>query len=217
MNRMAIQRFSVLLLRHGLTDSNQNGMIQGHLPTPLNAAGRQQAARLAQRLTLWKPPVRTLVSSDLARATQTAAAVSAALNLPAIPDPAWRERGLGEFEGKTVGEKRIWQAATGDDTPTGAEPRGDFSARISAALQSLPARFAGEDPVAVITHGGPIRIILRLLASGQLPLAGPIQSPADPMIANCSICHLVLQDDGWQVACTNDVSHLDDASAADAG
>ena len=62
----------LLLLRHGQTDSNASGIVQGHLPVPLNALGRQQAAALAGRLRTYTPRIGRLVSSDLARAAQTA-------------------------------------------------------------------------------------------------------------------------------------------------
>src|SRR3954463_4142309 len=87
--------FHVLLLRHGQTDSNAGGVLQGWLPTPLNAAGRAQSGRLAARLATFEPRVRRLVSSDLVRARQTAGPIAAALGVEPVFDPRWRERGLG--------------------------------------------------------------------------------------------------------------------------
>ena len=94
----------VLLLRHGETDSNAGGVIQGWLPVPLNERGRTQSRRLARRLEAFAPRVRRLISSDLVRARQTAEPIAAALGLDAVPDQRWRERCLGEMEGKTVGQ-----------------------------------------------------------------------------------------------------------------
>src|SRR5688572_10288817 len=91
-----LNRFHVLLLRHGQTDANAGGVLQGWRPTPLNAAGHAQAWRLAQRLATFTPPVRRLVSSDLVRARQMAEAIAATLGLDPTFDSAWRERGLGE-------------------------------------------------------------------------------------------------------------------------
>lgn len=209
--------FDVLLLRHGLTDSNQNGILQGHLPIELNDLGRRQAAQLARRVATWRPPVKTLVSSDLRRALQTAEAISKTCALPVIEDATWRERGLGEFEGKTVGEKAMWLAATGDETPPGAEPPESFAARIVGAFRSLPERFVLRDPIAVITHGGPMRVILRMFCDGQLPLAQSQALPLVERIGNCSVWHFQLSSTGWSIACANDTSHLDESTAADAG
>src|SRR5687767_15143032 len=118
--------FHVLLLRHGQTDSNAGGILQGHLPTPLNTVGLRQAKRLADRMKRHVPTVTALVSSDLPRAAQTAAPIAAACGLPVFFDPAWRERGFGEFEGRHVGERDTWRAAHGDTDPPGAESRPAF-------------------------------------------------------------------------------------------
>ena len=67
----------ILLVRHGETDWNATGRIQGHSDTPLNAAGRLQARRAAQRLA--REPIRALYSSDLARAFETATIIGAPL------------------------------------------------------------------------------------------------------------------------------------------
>src|SRR5690606_35660958 len=112
--------------RHGITDANAGGVIQGHQPTPLSETGRAQAARLADRLRLWRPKIDLLISSDLRRARQTAEPIALALDLPILTDRTWRERGMGELEGKTVGERETWRAATGDSDPPGAEPVGEF-------------------------------------------------------------------------------------------
>ena len=63
--------FQLLLLRHGQTDSNAGGILQGHLPVPLNAIGLRQAKQLAARIARWKPSVKKLVSSDLLRAARS--------------------------------------------------------------------------------------------------------------------------------------------------
>jgi broad specificity phosphatase PhoE len=176
-------------------------VLQGWRPTPLNAAGVAQARRLAERLTTFEPRVGRLVSSDLVRARQTAEPIAAALGIDAVFDPRWRERGLGEMEGRAVGERETWRAATGDVDPPGAESPADFQARALAAFRSLAETSGPADtPVAVVTHGGTIRSILRLFADGRLPLAGGAKTaahaappPEVPLIANCSILHLVGQ------------------------
>src|SRR4051812_17967585 len=107
---MHTQPLTILLLRHGQTDANATGVIQGHGPNPLNALGVEQARRLAARVRPVEPRPEVLVSSDLPRAMRTAEPVSAALGLPVHPDRAWRERGLGELEGQKIGEHETWRA-----------------------------------------------------------------------------------------------------------
>src|SRR5687768_7173665 len=85
----------LFLLRHGQTDSNAAGVVQGHLPVPLNDLGRRQAALLAARLTVASPRIGRVISSDLPRAAQTAQPIAAALGLSIEFDAAWRERTRG--------------------------------------------------------------------------------------------------------------------------
>jgi broad specificity phosphatase PhoE len=193
----------VLLLRHGLTDANSANVIQGHTNVPLNAVGRSQAELLAMRVAGYEPRIDAIVSSDLARAADTARPIAAACGLPIHWDPAWRERAFGPLEGRQVTHDRIWRIVTGEEEPDGAERSVDFLARIRGALDRA---IAGHDgTVAIVTHGGPIRTVLRLL---DQPLVS---------IANCSILHLVIEPGGVVVRCVNDVSHLDDRTDRDAG
>jgi probable phosphoglycerate mutase len=215
--------FHILLLRHGQTDANAGGVLQGHQPTPLNSLGRRQAGLLAARIGAFVPRPDVLVSSDLPRAAQTAEPIAAALKLPVVTDAAWRERGFGEFEGKTVGEREIWRAAAGDSDPPGAEAVEAFHCRVLSALAGLPGRFPDARCVAVVTHGGPVRTVLRGLVDGVLARANGQAAPELVSIVNCSIMHLVTQRTAsngraWTLNCVNDAVHLDTlATARDAG
>jgi 2,3-bisphosphoglycerate-dependent phosphoglycerate mutase len=199
----------LLLLRHGQTDSNAAGIVQGHLPVPLNELGHRQAARLGARLKVASPKIGRLISSDLPRAAQTAQPIARALGLPTEFDPAWRERLLGEFQGRSVGERRTWSLATGEETPTGAESVGEFESRVRAALEAVEP-LADGSPVAVVTHGGPVRVVLRMLGDGRLEVDGE-RPESPPRIENCSILQLHRTREGtWRIACVNDASHLEE-------
>jgi probable phosphoglycerate mutase len=212
----------VLLLRHGQTDANATGVLQGHQPTPLNTLGLLQAQRLASRVARHVPKVTALVSSDLRRAAQTAEPISAACGLAVSYDRAWRERGFGEFEGRVVGERDIWRAAHGDADPPGAESQPDFRARVRRALEMLPDQHPDHACVAVVTHGGPVGVILRMLAAGVLPVVPGAATPEVPQVPNCSVLELVREETAtgcaWRLACVNDVAHLSDlVTESDAG
>ena len=202
----------ILLLRHGQTDANASGTLQGHLPTPLNRTGVQQAQRLADRLASWRPPLSVLVSSDLPRAAQTAAPIAAAGGLRVSYDPAWRERGFGLLEGKPVVNRELWQVAGGEVDPPGAELAATFLGRVRDALLALASSQRGRSTVAVVTHGGPIRGVLKMLIDGRLETVrghAPVELVA---IANCSVLYLQARHyrDGirWRVGSVNDVTHL---------
>jgi probable phosphoglycerate mutase len=223
MNRRTLH---ILLLRHGQTDANASGRLQGHQPTPLNLTGVRQAVRLAERLAGFRPPVEVLISSDLPRAMQTASPIAAACGLKLVLDGAWRERHFGQLEGKPVGSRDLWRTASGELDPPGAEPAATMRERILSALQQLPGRYPRAHCIAVVTHGGPIRSVLRLLVEGALPstrgrallaqLAGEL-----PPIANCSILHLMARHyrDGvrWRLSCVNDSAHLGQVTTGEGG
>ena len=206
--------FHLLLLRHGQTDANATGVLQGHQPTPLNALGHRQAARLAARVAEHRPRVRAVVSSDLRRAAETAHPVGVACGLQLVFDPAWRERGFGELEGKSVGERETWRAAHGDTHPPGGESVVAFRARVKAALESVARDYAGVGTVAVVTHCGPIGVILRMLSDGTIPASGDNGALDLGGAANCSVLELVYERSAaggfaWRVSCLNDVRHLE--------
>jgi broad specificity phosphatase PhoE len=208
----------VLLLRHGQTHENARGILQGHSQTTLNDVGRQQAARLAGRLLTWQPRAEILVSSDLARARQTAEAVASVLGLECELRDAWRERSFGPFEGRTIGEADIWRAASGHWDLPGAEPTAVFQLRVQAALEAVARDFASAECVAVVTHGAVLRNVLGLLRDGRLRLAEGEATPAAVPVANCAIMHLeALRTDesvpSWRVHAVNVVDHLVDTPA----
>src|SRR5262245_31231363 len=89
----------VHLARHGETEWNASGRIQGHADVGLSERGRAQARALAERFRR-SPPAR-IVSSDLSRAMETATIVSAACGVPVETEPAFREQHLGEWQGIT--------------------------------------------------------------------------------------------------------------------
>jgi 2,3-bisphosphoglycerate-dependent phosphoglycerate mutase len=137
----------LLLVRHGETDWNADGRLQGHTDCPLSDYGRRQAQALAEQLAAGEE-LGALYSSDLARARETAEIVGARLGLPVLPDPDLREKNWGSWEGLTADERDAVEFV-GETTAAHRE-------RTLRALQ----RIAERHPVAhvlVVTHGGSIR------------------------------------------------------------
>ena len=165
----------ILLTRHGETEWNALGKLQGHTDIVLNEAGRAQARALAERI---RPlGLGAVVTSDLLRARETGEIVAAALGLAAPEiDHALRERRFGVFEGLTRDECesrhpdawRAWLAQTG--SPPGGEERELAVERMAAALARIAA--ADGPPVLVVSHGGVMRLWLMHLLGATVPLIG---------------------------------------------
>ncbi len=163
----------ILLARHGETEWNALGRLQGHTDIPLNEAGRAQARALADRVAA--EGLGAVVTSDLARARETGEIVAVALGLgaPAI-EPALRERRFGVFEGLTRDECaarhpeawRAWQDRTG--APPGAELQDLAIARLAEALARIAAGEGG--PALVVSHGGVMRLWLMHVLGEVVPL-----------------------------------------------
>lgn len=163
----------ILLARHGQTDWNALGRLQGHTDIALNDTGRDQARALAA--TLASAGVRHIWTSDLGRSRETGEIVATTLGLaePRV-DPELRERRFGVFEGLTRDQCaaqhpdawQAWRAQT--KAPPGGEPRETAVTRMSRALERIAAREEG--PVLVVSHGGLMRLWLMDLLGTTVPL-----------------------------------------------
>ena len=212
----------ILLVRHGQTDANATGILQGHLPTPLNRMGIRQAMLTADRLKGFRPPVEVLISSDLPRAVQTAGAIASACGVRVITNAAWRERGFGLLEGKMVGDRERWRAASGELDPPGAEATAAMLERSRVALLALPDQYPDAATIVVVAHGGPIRGLFRLMSESAIPTARGYRTEVPASIINGSIAHLMARKyrDGvrWRVVSVNESAHLGElVTARDVG
>jgi glucosyl-3-phosphoglycerate phosphatase len=132
----------VILLRHGRTAWNAQRRFQGQADQPLDGVGRAQAYEVAAMIAALQPDA--LVTSDAARATQTAELIGAAVGLEPVIEPRLRERSLGHWEGLTrdeVAERypdefADWIAGR-DVSRRGGETREQVAARALAAFNEL--------------------------------------------------------------------------------
>jgi probable phosphoglycerate mutase len=164
----------LFLFRHGETDWNREGRLQGHTDTPLNASGLAQAEALSEKLRPHR--LDAVVSSDLSRALTTARIVADALGVPLLADPGLRETDVGAAEGLLWADAKIrfgeglterWftdgdVAFPGGETGIATRTRGLAALRRLAAAQ--PYRRIG-----VSTHGA----MLRQLMKHALPPGSP--------------------------------------------
>jgi broad specificity phosphatase PhoE len=155
---------TLVLVRHGETDWNLSGRAQGHADIPLNATGQAQAQAVAAVMARFAP-VR-LWSSDLARARQTAEAITLTTGLDIELDPRLREYDVGERSGLTLDEAaerfpeelsayRAGRTATlvpGEETTEQVRDR-----VVPALLDCFGALSGGETGIAVL-HGACLRV-----------------------------------------------------------
>jgi broad specificity phosphatase PhoE len=186
---------TILLVRHGETDWNQERRWQGHADRPLNDVGRAQAEELADELA--SREIAAVYSSDLARARQTAELVAGRHGLDVTLDHALREVDVGEWSGLSLEEAesrypegfRRWQ--DGHSGWTEGETYEAMGERVVAAVLRIAARHPGET-VLVVTHGGSIRAC-RAAAAG-LDYATSRQTDVRST-GNCDLVELTVSGD----------------------
>ncbi|HTX08038.1 MAG TPA: histidine phosphatase family protein [Solirubrobacteraceae bacterium] len=157
----------ILLARHGETKDNLPPMrFQGFHDTPLNDTGRAQARELAEKIAAEPEPIRSLWSSDLSRAHETAEIVGARIGLEVRLDARLREANRGRWEGYTFDEIKqsepeayaAWMRGGADWRFPGGESLQEQQDRVLACLRDVEA--TGPLPSLVVCHGGSIRVVL---------------------------------------------------------
>lgn len=151
----------LILVRHGESVANAQGLLLGRTDAVLTEMGRAQAAAVP---SLFEHRVVELRSSPLTRAVDTAELLG--LDLPVVVDERWVEVDYGEFECQPLGDipADVWQKWQSDRgfCPAGGESLAEVDVRIAAACEELfatdgsGARRADGD-VVVVSHVTPIK------------------------------------------------------------
>jgi broad specificity phosphatase PhoE len=148
----------LMLIRHGETDNNAGGLVQGRLDLPLNALGQQQASAMGAFLS--GEPLVHVACSPLLRARRTAEAVAAPHGLAPEIIPDLAEMDVGEMEGLSGPQMRerfpdflaAWAGPSGPSlSMPGGESLEDVQARAWAVVERLREAWP-EGTVAAVTH-----------------------------------------------------------------
>ncbi|MDN3450586.1 histidine phosphatase family protein [Planococcus sp. APC 3906] len=193
------------IVRHGITEWNLSGIAQGSSDVPLNETGKSQAAALADRLSAeerWD----MIISSDLARAKETAEIISEKLALPiSFFDTRLREMSGGEIEGTTEQQRLEKWGAEWRKLDLGMESSDSVGKRGREAIDSILKEFEGKR-VLVVSHGALIGITLRRMLPERFEKTD---------LQNTSITILEHNGNEWDCTLYNCVKHLETAGVRD--
>jgi broad specificity phosphatase PhoE len=150
-----------LLVRHGQSEWNAKGRMQGHADSPLTPEGRRQATAAAHKLGSFD----VVACSDLSRSRDTAQIIAEHLGLDILdPHPGLREIDVGPWQGLT--RKQIAKQYPGfmenDMRPAGYESDDDVYDRVSGTLLRIATTYSVSTGL-VVTHSGVLRILRRRL------------------------------------------------------
>ncbi len=195
----------LFLVRHGVTQLNADRIFMGHDPVPLSPEGRQQVRLLAERLR--EAGFDRLISSDIARARESAEILAAAVGREIEAHAALREIDVGRAKGFGYAEAaERWPevfAADGAGRFPDGESFAEVADRAATFLRSeVVARAGRGERVLAVAHGGVIRgVAARFL---ELPLA--VATPF--VIDNASLSIFRFDRGATQLVTWNDTGHL---------
>jgi broad specificity phosphatase PhoE/ribonuclease HI len=196
----------LVLVRHGATNHSAQWRFSGRNELPLDAAGERQAAALAKRNF---GDVAAIVSSPLRRARQTAAAIATPLGLDVLIEDGFAEVDFGGWEGLTMAEARVQDAAAVDawlGSVDVAPPNGESFAALGRRVRTARESVIAAHPasvVVVVTHVTPIKTLVRFA------LDAPPQAMFRLFLDIASVSVVDYYPDGnSSVRLINDTGHL---------
>ncbi|CAL4989747.1 unnamed protein product [Urochloa decumbens] len=196
-----------ILLRHGETDCNLEGIIQGRMMDPeLNKTGRRQADMVAPLLSKEAKPA-AIYSSDMKRAVQTAQTIAAASGSHLVIDRELTEMHMGVFQGRNIDDvitseayKAFARGGRDQEIPGGGESLNQLSERCVSRLNAIAKKHNGEW-VVVVSHEMVIKEICRH--------ADPTSSDGRKFPnTSISVVHISGSDGRWILEKLGDVGHL---------
>ena len=195
-------------MRHGATELNSAGIFVGHTDAELSAAGCRQVERLRDRLSTER--IDSVYSSDLRRTLATAETIASRHQLEVIACPELREIDYGNLDGLTFEQIKCLNPEVAElcadwspqlKFPEG-ESVGELNKRVSGFLDRLK-QHPPEQTTLIVTHGGPLRLMLCLLMGIELWHWRQVR------IDLASLSIVDTSPRGARLILLNDVSHLD--------
>lgn len=135
-------------MRHGQTDWNKEGRIQGHTDIPLNTVGQEQALQVQKHIDTL-PHIKQIFYSPLQRAQETMHISCQNLNVPKRALPELKERHRGHLEGMTPDQYLLINV--NDNDPSFGETTTEYHDQV---LRGINHALSHDDPVLIVAHGG---------------------------------------------------------------
>ena len=195
---------NTLFVRHGTTEWNELGRIQGWAPVGLSESGRAEADRVADALAE-RHAIDAVVASDLARTVETAEPIAAAAGVDVETDPRLRERDFGVFQGLASGDfferfPAFDLLENGRDAAERAPESGEsWLAVRERVLDAAADSRARDETVVAVTHVNPIRLV-----AGERRDLSVVRSLTELSADNCSVTAV---DDRGALVRENDPSY----------
>nr|WP_039813255.1 histidine phosphatase family protein [Jeotgalibacillus malaysiensis] len=185
----------ISIIRHGETDWNTEGRLQGATDIPINKTGILQAQECGHFLNDGEWDV--LITSPLQRAKRTAEIINEELHLPLVVMNEFSERYFGDAEGMTREERMI--AFPDKDYPN-QETTEVMQQRILNGLQQINRNYP-DKKVLLVAHGAIIGAILSMLSGGEI-------GSRKTRLINGGITTIDFAEGQWRIRDYNQVDHL---------
>jgi len=185
----------IYIVRHGETDWNCEGRLQGGTDTTLNDRGKQQAAVCSNYFKDLECDA--IFSSTLQRAMLTATIMNEALKLPFIPLKEFAERTFGVAEGMTYEERvKIYPNKDYPDQETIEQ----LQKRITTGLGKINAQYPDKN-VILVTHGAVIHTLFTMVENADI-------FPQSAQLSNGGVSIIYDQHGKWWLEKYNQIKHL---------
>lgn len=185
----------ICLVRHGETDWNKLGKLQGHTDIRLNSKGIIQANACADYLR--ESSYELIITSPLKRAKQTAQIISERNHIPIIEMSQFIERSYGDAEGLTQ-EERITKYP--DLKYPNQESREFLLERVMLGLQKIQSE-QDVKKLILVAHGAVINTILAVISNNEI-------GSGKTVLANACISTIRFAEGNWHILNYNQVNHL---------
>lgn len=205
----------LLIIRHGQSCANLDGVFVGHINSPLSDLGHRQAEVTADYITRTYR-VDAVYASDLDRAFETGKAVADRHNLPTTPDRSLREIFAGDWEGvrfddlSTSGGEpyQLWLSNIGLSACPNGESVAQLQNRIVGALRRIAEENDGKTLV-IGTHATPVRVFMTHCMGKSLAEMKDV-----PWVSNASVTEVEYSDGKFTVITPGYDKHLGDMRTA---